>query len=163
MPDTLYQIVKDVEVKDIQEKIQNYSVKLAAFKTKTKLKDVIGISFTVPDSCIRLTMKVEGWEDKTIEEAEKAACNMLQRHEMPPGYPVRVGYERVKGGCLELTFILLESINIALGIAINIEIKHGGVISVKLDGDILYTSDHLELKVKSVHLFMGNTLCPAEL
>ena len=155
MPDTLYQIVKDVGVNDIREKIQKYSVKLSAFKTSTKLKDVIGISFIVPDYCIRLTMKVKGWEDKTIEEAEIAACNTLQRHEMPPasGHPIHVGYERVSVGCIELTFILLEPIKIAPEITLDPEIKHDGIISIKLDGDILYTSDHEELKVMNLRVY----------
>lgn len=43
IPDTLAHIVQDVKIDDIQQKIDKYKLKLAAFKAKTKLKNVIGI------------------------------------------------------------------------------------------------------------------------
>ena len=48
------------------------------YKANTKLRDLIGINFPVPDYCIELTMEVEGWEDKTIQEVENRAVNMVQ-------------------------------------------------------------------------------------
>ena len=145
MPETLYEILRDVDIEEIHKKVQNYRDKLSAFKASTKLKDLIGISFMVPDYCIRLTMKVEGWEGKTIEEAERAACNTLRCYVMPPGHdhPIRLGYEKVRGGCVELTYILLESMNLRASTCT----KHEGVITIELDDNILYSDDHHQLKV----------------
>ena len=50
IPDTLAHIVQDVKIGDIQQKIDKYKMKLAAFKAKTELKDMIGLQFPVPDS-----------------------------------------------------------------------------------------------------------------
>ena len=79
IPDTLAHIVKDVKIDDIQQKIDKYRKKLTYFKTKTELKDIIGLCFPVPDYCIELTVEVIGWEDKTIAEAEMATLNMLRK------------------------------------------------------------------------------------
>ena len=153
MPETLYEILRDVHIEDIHKKVQDYRDKLSAFKASTKLKDLIGISFMVPDYCIRLTMKVEGWENKTIDEAERAACNTLRCYAMPPGHPIRLGYEKVSGGCVELTYILLESMNLQAAMCT----KHEGVVTIELDDNILYSDDHHQLKVfdsvKSVTIF----------
>ena len=75
MPDTLDHILQDVKIDDIHQKIDKYKEKLSNFKMKTKLRDLIGTKFPVPDYCVELTMEVEGWEDKTIKEAEQAVRN----------------------------------------------------------------------------------------
>ena len=65
-PEILTHILQDVPIDDMHQKIKEYTSKLATFKASTKLRDLIGISFSVPDYCIELTMITEGWEDKTI-------------------------------------------------------------------------------------------------
>ena len=59
MPDTLVHILRDVTIDDMHKKINEYKEKLLAFKANTKLKELIGISFPVPDYCMELTMEVE--------------------------------------------------------------------------------------------------------
>ena len=49
LPDTLVQILKDIKIDDIHKKVIKYQVKLMAFKANTKLKELIGNSFPVPD------------------------------------------------------------------------------------------------------------------
>ena len=75
-PDILAHIVKDIKIDDIHQKIDKYKEKLSTFKNNTKLRDLIGTSFPVPDYCMELTVEVEGWEDKTIEQAEKTVVNI---------------------------------------------------------------------------------------
>ena len=75
-PDTLIYILKDVNIDNVHRKIGEYKGKLLAFKAKTKLRELINTSFPVPDYCMELTMKVEGWEDKTIQEVENRAVNI---------------------------------------------------------------------------------------
>ena len=76
--DTLAHIVKDVKIDAMHKKIDKYKGKLMAFKANTKLRELIGISFPVPDYCMELTMEVEGWEDKTILEVETSVMNIMR-------------------------------------------------------------------------------------
>ena len=78
-PDTLAHILKDVKIDDVHKRIDEYKEKLMAFKANTKLRELVGISFPVPDYCVELTMEVEGWEDKTIQEVEDRAVNIVRR------------------------------------------------------------------------------------
>ena len=100
IPDTLAHIVQDVKIDDMQQKIDEYKMKLATFKAKTKLKNMIGLQFPLPDYCIELTLEVVGWEDKTIEEAETATLRKAT-------YSGGIGLKAVN---LRMTFILLEPI-----------------------------------------------------
>ena len=76
-PNILAHKLEDVKINQIHRKIDMYRGKMSDFKSNTKLKDMINTSFAVPDYCIELTMEVEGWEDKTIEEVELAIENIL--------------------------------------------------------------------------------------
>ena len=78
-PDTLAHIVKDVKIDNVHKKIDEYKDRLMAFKANTKLRELIGISFPVPDYCLELTMEVKGWEDKTIQEVENKAVNIVRQ------------------------------------------------------------------------------------
>ncbi|MCG8623944.1 MAG: death domain-containing protein, partial [Proteobacteria bacterium] len=78
-PDTLAHILKDVKIDGMHKKIDEYKDKLMAFKANTKLRELVGISFPVPDYCMELAMEVEGWEDKTIQEVEERAVNIVRR------------------------------------------------------------------------------------
>ena len=142
MPETLEYILKDVKIDDIHQKISNYKGKLLRFKTCTKLKDVINTRFPVPDYCIKLTFKVEGWESKTIDEAEKSAVNMITRDKYS-GHNITLALEGVNAGCIELTFVLVESISIKFEV---VKLTTG-VKNIQLDGEILYSNDITELKV----------------
>ena len=86
MPDTLSHIVQDVKFCAIHQKIDEYKKKLSTFKTNTKLRDLIDTDFPVPDYCMELTVEVEGWEDKTIEQAEKIIVKL--RHKATYARPV---------------------------------------------------------------------------
>ena len=148
-PDALAHILQDVKIDDVHQKIEKYKSKLTAFKTKTKLRDIIDLSFPVPDYCIELTMKFEGWEDKTIEEAEKAAMKILQRATYSDR-EIRIGLKRVNPGCIELVFILLESIDLYTHFLERLPevCKGNGVIKIQVDGDDVYCDDNTILKVK---------------
>ena len=106
-PDILAHILQDVKIDGVHREIGKYKSKLTAFKTKTKLKDMISLSFPVPDYCIELTMTVEGWEDKTIDDVEKAAMNILQRATCS-GCNRCIEWKRVDTGSIKQVFILME-------------------------------------------------------
>ena len=126
-PDILTHIVKDIKIDDIHQKIGKYKEKLSTFKNNTKLRDLTGTSFPVPDYCMELTVEVEGWEDKTIEQAEKTVVNIMRRATY--GQNVRLGWKGVITGSLKLTFILIESIKIGAD-SIAEAFKKNGVMSV---------------------------------
>ena len=144
-PEVLAHIVEAVKIDDIHQKIDKYKEKLSTFKANTKLKDLTDISFPVPDYCIELTMEVEGWEDKTIEEAEKMVVNVMRRATY--GQNVCLQWKDVTPGSLKITFIFNESIKID-GEIIPEDFKKGGVMSVQVDGDILYSEHHVETQAR---------------
>ena len=112
MPDTLAHILQDVKDSDIHKKMEKYKGKLLAFKTNTKLKELIGISFPVPDYCMELTMEVEGWENKTIQEVENRAINIVRRAIYRGSPNVSLGWKGVIPGSINVTFILMESVRL---------------------------------------------------
>jgi hypothetical protein len=111
-PDILAHILKDVRIDDMHKKINEYKIKLLTFKATTKLRELVGISFPVPDYCMELTMEVEGWEDKTIQEVEDRAVNIVRRAAYSGSPHVRLGWKGVFPGSINVTFILLESVKI---------------------------------------------------
>ena len=151
-PDVLAHIVEGVKIDDMHQKIDKYKEKLLAFKTNTKLRDLINISFPVPDYCIKLTMVVEGWEDKTIEAAEKMAVNLMQRATYDQN--VHLQWKGVTPGSLKITFIFTKSIIIRKEQRPHIpeDFKQSGVMSVKVDGNIWYREHHTKTKVRHTEL-----------
>ena len=147
MPDTLEYIMKDVTIDAIHKKIREYKDKLLEFKKSTKLRDMLGIRFPVPDYFVELTMEVKGWENKTIEQAEKAVESIMRRAAC--GHPIHLGWKGVEPGSIKLTFILLEPVKIASNVSLDTR-AYMGVITIKLDGDILYSEsdDNKSLKVE---------------
>ena len=152
IPDTLAHILQDIRIDDIHKKIEKYKKKLTAFKASTKLKDLIGWSISVPDYCIELTLEVKGWEDKTIEDAERAAMNILR----PAGYYSQtIGWKKVITGSLKLTFILTQPINCNLDTHLKEKVlaaskDYGGVMDINIDGEnimllevIIHVARHL--------------------
>ena len=139
IPDTLAHIVQDIKIDDIQQKIDKYKMKLAAFKTKTELKDMIGLRFPMPDYCIELTMEVVGWGDKTIDEAETATLNILRK----AAYSGGIGLKAVNPGSLRMTFIFLEPIaDIQIDRLIE-ACKDSGIIRIQIEEEeVYYNSDH---------------------
>ena len=144
-PDTLAHILKDVKNDDVHRKIDEYKDKLTAFKTNTKLRELISISFPVPDYCMDLTMEVEGWEDKTIQEVENRAVNIVQRAAYSGSPHVSLGWKEVSPGSINVTFILMESVKI---IAEKL-FEDNGVASVHVDGDIFCSKDYTKVNHKS--------------
>jgi hypothetical protein len=112
IPDTLAHIVKDVKIDDVHKKIDEYREKLLIFKVNTKLRELVGISFPVPDYCMELTMEVEGWEDKTIQEVEDRAVNIVRRAAYNGSPNAKLGWKGVFPGSINVMFILLESVRI---------------------------------------------------
>ena len=55
-------------------------------------------------------MEVEGWEDKTIEEVENRAVNIVRRAAYG-GPHISLGWKGVVPGSIKVTFILMESVN----------------------------------------------------
>ena len=143
MPDTLAHIIKDIDIPDIHTRIEEYNEKLLTFKMNTKLADLLGIRFPIPDYCIELSEKVEGWEDKTILEAEGAICTAIH-----PKMSFRL--TSVYPGSMKLGFVLLKAVNhisldnISMSLAAGI---YTGVISIELEGDVLYHGGDPELQV----------------
>ena len=112
IPDTLAHILKDVKIDDIHKKVGEYKEKLMAFKANTKLKELIGTSYPVPNYCMEITMEVEGWEDKTIQEVENRAVNIVRRALYSGSPHVSLGWKGVFPGSIKLMFILTESVKI---------------------------------------------------
>lgn len=64
----------------------------------------------MPDFYIELHIKVrDSWQEKTIIDAEKSVCMLLAQAVYRE--PKLGGLQHVKQGCIELTYVLLESIN----------------------------------------------------
>ena len=136
-PDTLAHILKDVKIDGVHSKVKEYEDKLRAFKANTKLREMVGISFPVPDYCIELTMEVEGWEDKTIQEVEDRAVNIVRRAAYRGSPHVRLGWKGVFPGSINVTFILL--------VIPEKSFKDSGVVSIHIDGDTIYSKDHTKV------------------
>jgi hypothetical protein len=149
-PDTLAHIVKDVKIDDVHKKINEYQVKLVTFKETTKLRELVGISFPVPDYCMELTMEVEGWEDKTIQEVEDRAVNIVRRAAYSGSPHVRLGSKGVFPGSINVTFILIESVRVIPEKFL--VLKESGVVSVHLDGETVHSKDYTKVNHKSNHL-----------
>ena len=145
MPETLEYILKDVNIDAIHQIIDKYTRKLKFFKENTKLRELIGAEFPVPDYCMELTMEVEGWEDKTIQEVENKAKILLQRA-VYDGQAVGLGWKRVNTGSVTLTFIVMKDIkptvdNEKLSQVCKVE----GVVSIQIDGEILSSNQTEEV------------------
>ena len=133
-PDTLAHILKDVKIDGVHSKVKEYEDKLRAFKATTKLRELVGISFPVPDYCMELTMEVEGWEDKTIQEVEDRAVNIVRRAAYSGSPHIRLGWKGVFPGSINVAFILLESLSvIPEKLFEDIKVK-----SVQIDGNALH-------------------------
>ena len=143
IPDTLAHILKDVKIDDVHKKIDNYKGKLRAFKANTKLRELIGISFPVPDYCMELTMEVEGWEDKTIQEVENRAVNIVRRAVHSGSPHVSLGWKGVFPGSIKVTFIFIEPVKL-----IPEKLLEGtGVVRVQVDGDKIHSKVKMEVKI----------------
>ena len=93
----------------------------------------------MPDYCIELTVEVEGWEDKTIAEAERATLNILRK---AAAYSGCIGWKAVSPGSLKMTFIFLEPIA-DLKIDQFIETcKDSGIIRIQIGEGEVYSDDH---------------------
>ena len=140
-PEILTYIIQDV--KEVHFDTAIYESKLLNFKTRTKVKDLIGWEILLPDFYMELHIKVRGWQEKTIHDAEKSVHTLLLR----AGYQdlKSVGPQCVKQGCIELTYILLESINThALS---NKELfdtyETYGIISISINQDTVYNGEEI--------------------
>ena len=136
-PDTLAHILKDVKIDDIHKKVSEYKNKLMVFKANTKLKELIGISFPVPDYCMELTMEVEGWEDKTIQEVENRAVNIVRRAAYSGSPHVSLGWKGVFPGSIKVRFILMHPAKLIPEKLL----EDNGVISIQIEGDIYHSKD----------------------
>ena len=147
MPEMLAHILKGVKIDELLKKIDEYKEKILAFKANTKLRNLIGISFPVPEHCIELTMKVEGWEDKTIEEAENCTINIIQPA-TNGGQTAHLGWKAVNPGCITLTFILIESVQVDKQKLF--ETCKDRVKVIKIDGNYMYNDGYAESKVRCI-------------
>ena len=144
-PDTLAHILKDVKIDGVHSKVKKYEDKLRAFKATTKLKELVGISFPVPDYCMELAMEVEGWEDKTIQEVEDRAVNIVRRAAYSGSPQVRLGWKGVFPGSINMKFIIMESITI---IPEKI-FEDNKVISIQIDGNAFHRKQYIKVNHKS--------------
>ena len=148
-PDTLGHILKDVKIDDVHKKIDEYKYKLLAFKANTKLRELISTSFPVPEYCMELTMKVEGWKDKTIEEVEKRVANIVRRAAYGGGPHISLGWKGVIPGSIKVTFILIESVKLIPEKLL----EDNGAVSVQVDGEKFYSKDYTKVSHKSNHCY----------
>lgn len=109
-PEILTYIIQDV--KDVHFDVAVYESKLLAFKERTKLKDMIGLEFLLPDHYIEVRIKVRGWQEKTILDAEKSIHNLFVRHTYQPSSIGVHTWHSVNPGSMELVLVLLEHIDI---------------------------------------------------
>ena len=144
-PEILTHIIQDV--KEVHFDVAVYESKLSSFKTRTKVKDLIGLEFLLPDFYVELRIKVRGWQEKTINDADTSVCMLLAR----AGYrnPKLGGLQCVKEGCVELTYVLLESINAQ---SLTIKELHDtyenyGILSISINQDMVYNREEV-LSVK---------------
>ena len=81
---------------------------------------------------------VEGWEDNsyiiyTLKEVENRAMNIVRKATYNGGTHISLGWKEVTTGCIELTFILLESVKfIPEKLAM---LEDSEVVSVQVNGD----------------------------
>ena len=143
-PETLAHILKDVELDDVHKKVNNYKDKLTTFKANTKLRELIGIRFPVPDYCMELTMEVEGWEDKTIQEVENRAVNNVRRAVYNGSPHVSLGWKGVIPGSIKVMFILTESIRFIPEKLF----EDNGVVSLWVDGDSFHRKEYIKVNHK---------------
>lgn len=139
-PGILTHILKDVEIEHLHTKIAIYEDKLMTFKTNTKLRDVIGRDFPVPDHCIELSMKVEGWEDKTIDEAEKSVVNILRRATYGDRRDVKVRWKGMFPGSIKLVFALMEAVELSKENLPEL-CKANGITNIKIDDVNFYNQE----------------------
>ena len=145
-PDTLAHILKDVKIDDIHKRVNKYKDKLMAFKTNTKLKELLNTSFPVPDYCMELTMEVEGWEDKTIQEVENRAVNIVRQATQSSCPHVSLGWKGVNPGSIKVTFIFMESVKL-----IQEKLFHDNeVVSVQVDGDKFQSKHYTKVRIHKV-------------
>ena len=146
-PDTLAHILKDVKIDGVHSKVREYEDKLRAFKANTKLRELVGISFPVPDYCMELTMEVEGWEDKTIQEVEDRAVNIVRRAAYSGSPHIRLGWKGVFPGSINVIFILMESVKLVPEKLC----EENGVVSIHIDGNTICSKDHTKVNCNSKH------------
>jgi hypothetical protein len=149
-PEILTHILQDVKIDDMHQKIEEYTSKLATFKASTKLRDLIGISFPVPDYYLELTMITEGWEDKTILEAERSVVNILKRTTYS-GQNILLRWKAVSPGSIKLVFVLMTSIVSATYSSEELihEVCQGnGVTKICIDGCLFH--DLLQVSTYSI-------------
>ena len=157
MPDTLAHILRGVKIEEVHKRISEYKEKLLAFKANTKLKELIGISFPVPDYCMELTMEVERWEDKTIQEVEDRAVNIMRRSDHS-GQNTPLGWKAVNVGSVKITFILKKVVKVNKENILD-ACRDSGIKHVQIDGERLYSETNTEFKVKVYyHKSIGYTL-----
>ena len=152
-PDTLAHILKDVNIDEVNSKVKEYEDKLRAFKATTKLRQLINTCFPVPDYCMELTMEVEGWEDKTIQEVEDRAVNIVRRAAYSGSPHVRLGWKGVFPGSINVIFILMEPVKLIP----EKYFEDNEVISVQVDGNALHHEEYTKVHHKSSQYFSNLT------
>jgi hypothetical protein len=152
-PEILTYIILDV--KEVHLDLALYESKLLNFKTKTKVKDLIGWEVLLPKFYMELCVKVRDWQEKTIIDAEKSVCTLLVR----AGYqdPKLGGLQSVKQGCIELTYVLLESNSITAHALFNKELfdtyETYGVLNISINQDTVYDREEM-LSVKVYYIML---------
>ena len=158
MPETLTHILGDVKIDDIHQIIDKYRRKLTYFKMNTKLRELINTNFPVPDYCMELTMEVEGWEDKTIQEVESSVINTM-RQATYSGHAVSLGLKKVNIGSITLTFIIMESVELNVNNEKLPEVcKDEGIVSIQIDGENLLSNDQTKVPHPVFMLIKRNIL-----
>jgi hypothetical protein len=156
-PEILTHILQDVEIGDMHQKIEEYTSKLATFKAITKLRDLIGISFPMPDYYIELTMITEGWEDKTISDAEKSTVNILRRT-IYSGQNIPIVWKAVSPGSIKLVFILVKSVMSATYSSDKLHevCQESGITKMSIDDCVFYDLEVSNIIITTITLVSIN-------
>ena len=142
-PEILTHIILDVKLEDVHIDVAVYESKLLAFKETTKLKDMIGLEFLLPDYYVEVRIKVNGWQEKTILDAEKSIHNLFVRHTYQSSAIGVHTWQSVNPGCIELVLVLLEHIDINTVAKKELfdEYRANGVTSIIINQTTVYSED----------------------
>ena len=94
-------------------------------------------------------MITEGWEDKTIFDAEKAVVNIL-RQATCNSNNIPIGLKAINPGSIELVFILMKPITSELNSKeplMHDICKDSGVRNVQVDGSVIYNHKYSKVSI----------------
>lgn len=111
---------------------------------------MIGLEFLLPDYYMEVRIKVKGWKEKTILDAEKSIRNLFVRHNYQPSVIGIHTWQSVNPGCMELVLVLLEHIDVNAVARKELfdECNANGVTSIIINQTTVYYREDVITSVK---------------